>query len=349
MELYVLNDSYEQIGIIDDYKSFIWSKRYSEFGDCELYIRACPEYMTLLDKGNYLIRNDDDMICRIEAVELDTDTEDGDYLIITGNDCRKILSQRIVWTQTNFSGTVENYIRKLITDNIVSPSITARRIDNFKLGASVGLTERIEQQATYDALDEKIIELCQTYGYGSKVTLDTDTGIFRFDLYVGLDRSYNQSVNDYVVFSSDFDNIISSIYKTDASEYKNVALVGGEGEGASRKRVTVGEYSGLSRYEVFVDAKSVSTDTEEGQTIDYDDALKSQGLEKLSEHRVTTSFDGEVEPNHSYKYKTDYQLGDIVQVRNDYGIEASARITEVIETWDDDGYSVIPTFEYVEV
>lgn len=347
MELYVLNNSYQTVGIVDAYTSLIWTKRYFDFGDCELYIKASVESLNILTRGSYLMRNDDDMVCRIEYVELDTDTEEGNYLIVKAYDCRRILSQRIVWKQTNFTGTVENYIRKLVTDAIVNPTITARKISNFQLEAAQGFTERISEQVSCDQLDEKIINTCRTYGYGSRITLDN--GIFTFGLYRGTDRSYYQDVNDYVVFSHDFDNIISSKYITDSSNLKNVALVGGEGEGTARKMLAYGGASGLARREIFVDAKGVSTTTESGETVDYNEALKSEAIEALSEHGTIVSFEGEVEPNYSYMYKKDYQLGDIVQVRNEYGIETGARITEVIESFDRDGYTVIPTFENVEV
>ena len=74
-----------------------------------------------------------------------------------------------------------------------------------------------------------------------------------------------------------------------------------------------------------------------------------QGRDALSEHVILTTFDGSVEPYASYKYGKDYFLGDIVTVRNEYGIETSARITEVIESFDENGYTLIPTFEYEEV
>lgn len=346
MELFVLDSSYQQIAIVDDYQSLIWAKRYSEYGDCELYVRASMNYIDILHKGNFLMRNDDDMICRIEAVELDTSAEDGDFLVVTGRDCRGYLNQRVIWNQTNFKGTVENYIRKLVYDNVVNPSLDIRKIDNFKLGDSKGFTETITEQVTYSPLGEKIIEICKSYRYGSRVILDE--GLLLFELYSGVDRSYNQSINDFVVFSSEFDNIISSKYITDDSNIKNVAVVAGEGEGVKRKRFTYGTSVGLSRYELYVDARDVSSETAEGETIDYDDALKARAIEALGEHGVITSFEGEVEPNYSYKYKVDYQLGDIVQVMNEYGIGSSARITEVIETFDQDGYTVIPTFEYQE-
>lgn len=348
MDVYVVNPSYQVVSLIDDYKSLIWTKRYSEFGDCELYVKASLEALNVLKKGWFLTRNDDDMICRIMSIELDTDAEEGNYLIVKGYDCRGILAQRIIWEQTNFSGTVENYIRKLVTDSIISPSVEARKITNFKLGTASGFTDTIDEQATYDALDEKIIDLCQTYGYGSRVTLDDD-GNFVFTLYQGIDRSYAQESNDYVVFSPDFDNIVSSKYLIDSSNVRNVALIAGEGEGVERKRVAYGNASGLDRYELYVDARDVSSKTDEGATVKYNEALKARGIENLSRYGVITLFEGEVEPNYSYKYKTDYQLGDIVQVVNEYGIEVGARITEVIESFDQDGYTVVPTFEYMEV
>lgn len=349
MEVYVLNENREKIGIIDDYKSLIWAKRYIQFGDCEIYVHARDEYFSLLNTGHYLARDDDDMVCKINKLELDTSTEDGDYIIATGVDCRSILNQRVVWQQTNYKGTVENYIRQLITDNIIAPTMVERTIDFFKLGATAGLTDQIEEQVTYAQLGDKIIELCNTYQYGSRVELGLDDS-FMFSVYVGTDRSYNQTENDYVVFSPEFDNIISSTYIVDSSSVKNVALIAGEGEGIDRKRATYGSASGIARHELYVDARDVSSQVEaDAEPIDYDAMLQARGVEALASYGTVQSFEGEVEPSYSYKYGVDYHLGDIVQVMNEYGVSSSARVTEVIETFDQDGYSVIPTFQYQEV
>ena len=51
----------------------------------------------------------------------------------------------------------------------------------------------------------------------------------------------------------------------------------------------------------------------------------------------------------SHTYGVDYFLGDIVQIENEYGIQASAQITEIIETENESGYSIIPTFSNWEV
>ena len=348
MDLYVLNSDFEQIALIDDYRSLIWAKRYYQFGDCEVYIRACAEYFDILRKGHFMLRNDDDMICRIEKVELDTDAEDGNFLIVTGVDCRNILNQRVIWDQTNFTGTVEKYIHRLIENNLTNPDLPERKFDNFYLGEIKGLPATISEQVTYTALGDKIIELCTAYQYGSRVRIDENNRLI-FEVYVGEDRSYNQDKNNFVVFSHEFDNIISSKYITDSTNVKNVAVVAGEGEGIERKRVTFGQSAGRMRYELYVDARDISSTVEEGETIDYNALLIARGIEALAEYGVVESFEGEVEPHYSYKYGIDYHLGDIVQVINEYGISSCVRITEVIETFDQDGYSVIPTFQYQEV
>lgn len=352
MELYVLDANREQIGIIDDYKSLIWAKRYIQFGDCELYIRACEEYFSMLSAGHYLIRDDDDMVCRIDKVELDTDAEDGDYLIITGNDCRSILNQRIIWGiyQKTYTMSAQDWIHHLISENITSPSLLKRQIPFFKSAISDGLNDVIsfDEQVSYANLGEHIKEVCNTLQYGSRVTLDQNND-FIFSLYNGVDRSYSQDELDHVVFSPEFDNIVSSKYINDFSNIKNAALIGGEGEGAERKLYTIDTYSGIERYELFVDARDISSKTEDDVTIsddEYSQLLQTRGLESLAGYGIVESFEGEVEPHYSYKYGVDYCLGDIVQVVNEYGVSSSARITEVIETFDQDGYSIIPTFQY---
>lgn len=437
IDVYVLNGDLEQIGIIDNYTSLIWVNRYDTEGDCELYIEATSENLKLLKKGNYLSRLDDEMVCRIEKVELDTDVENGNYIIVTGYDVKKILGQRIIWSQTNVDGNVEDYIRDLVYTSLVNPILSARQIKNasgranFFLGDKAGFTDVTSQQSTYDKVNKKVQELCKKYGWGYKVI--TDVGNFYFLLYVGTDRTNS------VIFADDFENLISTKYIEDSSNLANVALIGGEGEGSERSRNVSGYAEGLNRNEIFVDAKDISrtitwgdlismyptTDqggkghidtsalgaavyrmdsidisivdsnqlTElknaypDGQEITgadgnsyyqiynvviadlpakalteamkdsdsvilrdlvYSVYLLNRGYEKLSEYGTVVSFEGSVEPDVTFKYKRDYFIGDMITVRNEYGIEAKARIVEVVEVCDDNGYSVEPKFEYFE-
>ena len=344
MDLYILNRDFEILGVIDDYASVIWTTRYTQAGDFEIYIPATPKNLSLLRTGNYVKRWDDDMVGIIRTINITTDVENGDYITASGPDLKSILASRIVWQQTILSGSVYQCISKLLTDNIISPTVSERKIENFSIAPNTLVeTETIEKQTTGDNLLDVIVEICETFGYGFKLTLDERNSIV-FSLYKGVDRSQNQGANSRIVFSKDFDNLANTTYMYDESNYYNVALVAGEGEGSERKTQAVGTASGLDRYELFVDSRNISSNEGEITEEEYNAQLSQQGLEALAEHQTTESFEGQVIEQYTYFYKQDYFLGDIVTAENELGIMASTRITEVIESEDGTGHKIIPTF-----
>ena len=68
----------------------------------------------------------------------------------------------------------------------------------------------------------------------------------------------------------------------------------------------------------------------------------------MSAYKSVTSFTGNIIVGVNYIYKKDYNLGDIVSIINEYGISIKARICEILENQDENGYSMEPTFENVE-
>lgn len=341
----VLNSNFERIAIVDNYISLMWCKRYYEIGAVDLEVEASIENLQIYRKHFYITRNDDDAIFRIEAIEIDTDENGDDRLIIGAVDCKAILNQRITWEQVFVRNAyVEGIIIAMLQENVISPSDPKRKIPNFKTDVHTITGERTTRQSTYDEIGNKIIELCKENKLGWKITLNQNKEIV-FSTYNGVDRSIQQNDNPRLIFSHEFENLFSSKYQFDSTEYKNVALVGGEGEGLERKLRSVGDSAGIERREMFVDASKANNDG--GDLVDYYEALISEGKEKLTETAATTSFEGEVDFN-SYRYKTDYNLGDLVTITNKYGISAVVRIVEVIETWDNEGYTVEPVFEYSE-
>lgn len=346
MDINVLDKNFELLGIVDTYTSLMWCKRYNEVGALDLQIEATNETLSLFKEGNYITRNDDETVYRIEAIELDTNEEKDNHLIIGAYDIKKILNQRIVYSTEVYNTTVENVIRGLIHNNFINPADSSRAINNFALKDVKGLSDKTRTQITYDNVGEKITELCKAYNYGYKVTLEN--GIIYFDLYQGVNRSINQTDNPFVIFSPEYDNLVSSKYNLDISEVKNVALIGGEGEGSARKKVEVGSATGIDRFEIFVDANGVSSEEGTIPASEYLEMLSENGKEQLANTSVSSSFEGVVDTN-QYAYKKDFDLGDIVSLENEYGIKVDARIVEIIETWDDTGYTIEPKFEYMEV
>lgn len=381
-EFYLLDDELNRKHIIDTYSSAIWAKRYNDIGDFELIIAASTDNLNKIEECKYITRDDDDMVCRINKVEIKTDSENGSQLIITGTDIKDILQQRIVMKQTNFSGLVEDYIRTLITDSIINPQDQNRKIPNFQIDDKNGYIETISEQVTYDNVGDKIQKLCQQYGWGYKVYILNNK--YRFSLYKGKD------ISDYITFSHDYDNISTTDYSKDDSNIKNVSLVAGEGEGVERVTVTIGSGEGIKRRELYLDIRDISstidyeellnsypngnekviggtiyyqinginiailTKDEEGEVTEvklckdiYIESLKNVGYEKMSKYISTTSFSGEIITSMGYKYKEDYNLGDIVNIVSEFGLSINARITEIIESQDDNGYTIEPTFENI--
>lgn len=354
MNVYVLNSDLEIINVIDEYESIIWTTRYFTYGNFELYLSADTNLLEILQVDNYLVREQDiaentyKNVMIIRNLEITTDAEEGDHLRVTGYGLKSILNRRIIPNQTNLSGTVASCLQALINQNIISPSVSARQISNFTLGVNDIINSySMKQQITGKNLGESITNICTTYGYGYDVYIEGNN--FVFYIYEGADRSYDQTENPYVVFSSEFGNLLSSDYQINNDNYANVATVAGEGEGTARKKVTVGTASGLGRYEVWIDARNASTNNGEITDQEYMAMLEEDGIEQLSEMVQTTAFSGNIEGSTTYVINQDYFLGDIVQVENDYGIQAKTRIIEIIDSEDENGNQIIPTFSEMEV
>lgn len=416
MELYILSPQYEIVGMIDETESVLWQKRYNDAGQCEIYVPCSAEMFSLLSRGNYVFRYDDDMFCKIETPEIEEDVENGDYIISTANDITKvILSGRIVRWNIVYSGTVLGFLEKLVNDNVISPAQSQRRIPNFSLykmaaAERAEFTERIEVTAFTDDLYSLIQTTCKTYGYGFKVFYNIETQKLVFRVYKGKNKA-SESGDEYVEFSPTYANILTSHYKEDESNYKNVAYVSYKAEDESVHLLSVydgqsngqPEPQGEARKELYVDAtgtsrditldelkllfpdvkKTTSTVTEENkqkyysvynsngvavatswQDVPTDDKeteekitvtdstylmfIRNAGVNALEQHRRTQEFTGEVDTIDTYEYKRDYDIGDIVKVKNKYGISADARISEIMESEDNDNGRVIePVFEYL--
>ena len=353
MDVWILNTDFEAVGIIDYYISLIWTERYAEAGDFELYLKSDSSVFDIVQQGYYLYLKGAKMTMIIEQIEIQTDVEDGNELIITGRSIESILDRRIIFPQTNLSGKLQNGVKQLLNENLISPTDSNRKIDRFVFDESTdaAITNlQLKAQYTGDNLYDTICAICAAYNIGFRVTLGTDNK-FHFSLYSGTDRSYDQEDNTYVVFSAKFDNLKSSNYLESDKNLKTVTIVAGEGEGTARKTKTVessvGAGSGMFRRELFTDARDLSTTTSSSETMSeeaYMAKLEQRGLEKLAEKVSVISFEGEVENGQTFTFDTDYFIGDVVQLVNEYKREGTVRVTELVRSIDTSGIQYYPTF-----
>lgn len=346
-----MDTNFKMVSVLDVFISFIWTDRYYEYGDFELYTRVSTDILSKIQSEYYLLNKESEHLMIVENIEIETDLEDGHTVKITGRSLESILDRRIVWSSTIISGNIQDCIKKLLNDSIISPSISERKIDNFIFGTSNNskITNTIIEETEYngDNLYEIISGLCSANDIGFKVVLNKSNQ-FVFSLYVGEDRSYEQTKNPYVTFSPEFDNLINSNYVESIQDYKNVTLVAGEKDDNDiPKTASTGNVSGLSRRELYTEATDINQKQEDDTTLtdeEYKNLLIQRGNEALLEHKISVTFDGEFDATQMYTYNKDFFMGDIVQVANEYGIESKARIIEFIQSQDTNGYSMYPTF-----
>lgn len=378
MEFMVLDKNYDGIAMIDIFTSAIWTVRYDEAGDFEIYTPVRLDYIQAMQIGNYLWNRDSDRLMVIETVEIETDAEEGPQLIVTGRSLESILDRRIVTSSQNFSGNLQSVLFAIIQNEIIS-SDGIRQIPGFSLKASsdsqitsISISElSVRGENVYDV----VCSLCQANKVGWRV-LPKGAGGFEFELYVGVDRSYAQSVNPYVTFSPSFENLLNSNYIKSFKSYKNSIYAVGtyqkevvlqnkykddNGEWVVEEQTTYEEAevvawqysetttpSGLARREMFIDNGGVNDGEQGGEYATWNAVNKEKAIAELGEHQTTTAFEGELEATRQYIYGEDFDIGDIVQVENEFGITGTVYISEIVFSQDANGITITPTFTSTE-
>ena len=348
MNLIILNKEREAVHILDSYESLIWTDRYSECGDFEIYTSADEESLGIAQRDYYVVNPESEHVMIIESIHIKTDVEEGNHVTLQGNSLERILERRIVWGYKEVSGTPQDVIESLLNDCIINPTNSKRKIEGFvfKKSDDPAITGLPSFDAQYmgDNLYSVVVNICNDNKLGFKITFDDETRNFVFELYTGVDRSYNQTANPYVIFSPNFDNLKDTNYMESRSALKTVALVAGSGDSESSRsihEVDTWELAGIDRRELYVDARDIQDDT--------DNTKKSQrGKERLAEYDDISSFEGQAETRIMFKYGEAFFIGDIVQFADEYGHEAPARIVEIITSDSGEGLSVYPTFKMIQ-
>jgi hypothetical protein len=360
MELTLLDSNLIATNQIDVFSSLIWTDKYCGYGDFELAGDITIPIVNARAEDLFLKLDESEHVMIVEGVRVLSNVETGVQLITKGRSLESILTRRVIATQTILAGSLQDGIELLLTENAIAPSVSWRTISRLFFEPSTdpaitGLT--LDAQFLGENLYTAIKEICFAAQIGFKITL-TDAGNFKFELYAGVDRSTSQMDYPHVIFSKDYDNLLNSEYSDDKQKFKNVSLVAGEGDGADRMLTWAYspaipgldlEYADLSRRETFSDGGSISKTVDGGTLSDpeYLAQLDQLGCNDLTEMEFVKKFEGEVDFSANFVYETDFFMGDIVQIEDEYGHATQSRIAEVIHSQDSTGTRVYPTFSSV--
>lgn len=340
MDLLILDTEFNALYVADTFESLLWTERYSSSGDFELYTPMDTELMTNLKLDHYIWIKESDRVMIVEEIEGTTEPDSGTHLIVTGSSLESILNRRILLAEYNFSGSLQNGIKTLLTQNFITPIDSARQMPNLVFVDSVdprvtsATISTAIQCAKGESIGDIIVKVCDMVEVGYKITLGDDDK-FYFTLYTGVDRSYDQMANPYTIFSQKFQNLSNSNHKESGKNYKTVAIVANSN---ATQTISKGPSTGLRRREVFVGAGDSDTAA----------MMTQKGNEILTESSIEKTFDGEIETTSSFKFGDVLYLGDIVQIEDESGLTAKTRIVEIIRSQNTSATLVYPTFKRLD-
>lgn len=317
-------------------------------GEFEIYTTATERTLASLRNGNYVkIPNKRDLWV-IERINPTFDAERGLMISASGRQAKAILGKRLINVQTQLATDLQTAVLTLVNKHAGALAHENRRIIGLATEAGTVSQTISETQVSYQNLLTYTDELLKAYECGAELYIDGTT--LKYRIYKGEDKS------DAIVFSQMHDNLLESEYVLDESNYKNHAVVGGQGEGAERIITAAirNEGTGIDRAEVFIDAKDISnkyTDesgqeqeldltTEKGRAA-YKLWLYQRGYAKLAEYERTESFRGTIDTtNNVYKLGVDYNLGDKVRVQdNRLGVYITPRVVKYTINQTTDEYT----------
>lgn len=344
MDLTVLNSDFEKIGVIDDFTSLIWHRKFYTSGIFKINLPQTENNLALIKEKNLIHKPGSDEVGIIDTYYYSKDAEGRETIEASGYFLTGTLARRIVSRLTTLYATYRDAMRIMVDQNAITTE--EKRIIPHLILSQVeeDTAEKHQLQATGKNL----------LSYLEKISRVAETGFkcrymrthMEFYTYTGKDRSRNQSENPRVIFAAEYDNLGTSEYTYNETEKVTSAYVAGEGEGAARTIIEVDNGStGLDRYETFIESGS---SREENMTdAQYLQLLTQDGLKVLLP--AAENFAGTMTDSKTTVYKQDFDLGDIVTIFSKrWNKELSVRITEVEEVNDTRGELIFVYFGTTE-
>lgn len=342
--VFVVNDSeFTAVGSITQYTSLTWPDKYNGYDSFELYAPITDINRELLKKENILWVKGK-KAARIEIIECEFDEEGERTYLVKGRTIESILESRIVWNSyscTNKYTSTAMY--DLVKENCINPALSYRKIPYLYCAEDTYVGKKIEYQETGGTVYESLVDLSQEEEIGFTIDFLPEEKKLIFRVYQGADFS-DSSNSNCILLSTSMEDILSSDYYLNIQAERNVALVAGEGTGADRKRISVGDSSsaGFLRKELYVDARDLQSTiykddgTEETLTeSEYLSNLTTRGLTSLSKCAVTQTFEAQIRTlNGQYEFGVDYNNGDKILMQDTVlGLQVAGRITNVVYTY----------------
>lgn len=354
----IMTRDFNLINEIDQYSSLQITRSWHGIGDIELrinrYIRGASE----LTKGRIIFPHshlNKAYVILYREIELNENGKITENWIIRALSLKAWLAQRLTYppdhtSYDNKQGDAESVMQHYVNNNVVNPIDVNRIMQDIALAPNLNRGSTVSWQSRFKNLAEELSEISLISGIGWNVEVDIGNKLFIFKPLEGRDLTVNQTALPPAIFSPEFNTLGQLSYVESELDYKNYAIVAGQGEGVDRRIVYVGESTGFERYELFVDARDINEETDDEESMprpeqDIINDLVNRGHQKLAEHEQEIYMEGHALTKSRLIYENDYDLGDLVTLQNrEWGITMDALITEVKEIFEPSGQKIELTF-----
>lgn len=366
MELYVLDSLLRPIDVIDVFVSLIWTERYEEMGDFELVTLSTSANQRRFTKGVQLMINKSKRVMQVESVEETFDLDSGNVMKVKGREITLILDNRpaikvtagVVSPTWFITGNTPGDTMRYMFDRIcVDGSVDSEDIIPL-IHTTGGLypadtipepTDLIDWEQKPDTLYKALTDISGIYDLGFRMYKDPSTSALYFDVYMGSDRTSQQTILPPVIFSPDMENLNDTTELLDVSKSYNVIQVlyvhqVGDPAVDVVDWVTVSDpelATTTSSFQRRVKILTINSIPEE--VTDIPGFMIQAGVDELAKNRPIMAFDGEISQYSAYVYERDYYLGDLVETRGKNGSAGYMKVMEQIFVEDGSGERSYPT------
>jgi hypothetical protein len=333
--LEIYNSSMVYQGIIDNYTYFTYTANWFDVDKWEFQVSRYATGVSTIALGGFVryTHNGTSRIGIIERLErpLGPDGKASEKWLVSGHGVESILSSRLATYATD-SGTGYHTIADSATvamQTIVDKNCITTDANRIVTGltldpAPAADVTSVKISARFQVLTDLLYEICTQTGLSYYLAWSGSGLNFVFTIRKGTNRTTT------VKISPDFDNVKSFNYLLTNAELRNLAYVGGVGTANSRDVDAVyvsSEPAGWSRREVFVEASDCLDTT----------TMLSRGTSTLATMGVQTVLEAVYNESNTFKYGTDFFLGDTIAVVFPGIISTTGQIVSATDKYDSNG------------
>lgn len=328
----------EAVGFIENVIDAEWERKMYGAGKFEIEVPATPEMLALLKHDRIVVNNGEAGI--IECIKFERE-DDAPILTISGCELDGVIKRRLMMQEEGMKGVKERLILEMIDANCCRDG--DRKIASMHIAVPQGRGEEININDAYKKQLDKIVEDTLE---GGDLGIRVKWPSWEVEIFEGVDRSAAQAERPRVILSVEGETLLSLEFEDDRSDASNYVIVEASNFDGAFVRY-FGDAVGLDRREYLINAGSVEPivtvyypPKEQGGGVvtitDWGAAADEVGRRELANRKEDASLTGVVARN--LIYRKDYDLGDKITIESqELGISQDVRITEIVETYSEQG------------